>query len=161
MKELLNLIFKLDFKGLFFTPTENGLIKFFRYAFVGGIAFVVDYLGFALTNMATGSVFDINIRVAVATTVGFILGLIVNFLLSKKFVFTENANVGSKGEFIAYTLIGVVGYFINMALMQVAIKYINEYIAKIIVALIVLVYNYLARKKLLYTENETTNSASM
>ena len=43
MKELFQLALKLDFKNsIFFKPTENGLIKFFRYAFVGGIAFVVD-----------------------------------------------------------------------------------------------------------------------
>lgn len=151
MKELFGLIFKLDFKGLFFTPTENGLIKFFRYAFVGGIAFVVDYLAFVVFNIAMGNITDSkNLCVAVATTAGFVFGIIVNFILSKKFVFTEDAKVGNKGEFIGYTIIGIIGYFINMLLMQLAIVYINEYIAKIIVALIVLVYNYLARKNILY-----------
>lgn len=149
MGELMGLIFKLDFKGLFITPTENGLIKFFRYAFVGGIAFVVDYLFFALMSIILG---DSRLSLNIAVVMGFVGGIITNFVLSKKLVFTENANVGNKMEFIAYTIIGIIGCLINMLLMNIAvgIMLINKYIAKVIVALIVLVYNYLARKILLY-----------
>ncbi len=148
MKELLTLFFTLRWKELFFTPTSNGLIKFFRYAFVGGIAFVVDYCGFALVSMALG---DGTFSVVAATTTGFIVGLITNFILSKKFVFTENANVGSAGEFMVYTVIGIGGYILNILLMLLFVKFINKYIAKIVVALIVLVYNYFARKIILYS----------
>ena len=42
MKELFSLIFKLDFKELFLNKTENIIIQFFRYCFVGGIATVVE-----------------------------------------------------------------------------------------------------------------------
>lgn len=150
MKELFKLIFSLDFKGLFIEKTDNGMIKFFRYLFVGGIAFVVDYLFFTLVCFLG----DNRIITILATTAGFIAGLITNFLLSKKFVFQEKANTNSvKGEFIAYTVIGVIGWFLNVLLMLLATELIgiNRYIAKIVVAMIVLVYNYLARKILLYT----------
>lgn len=150
MGELMRLIFKQDFKGLFITPTENGLIKFFRYAFVGGIAFVVDYLFFAVASIILGD--DGRLSLDIAVVMGFIGGIITNFILSKKIVFTENANVGSKIEFIAYAIIGIIGCLINILLMNIAVEImlINKYIAKVIVALIVLVYNYFARKILLY-----------
>lgn len=148
MKELINLILKFDFNGLFFKPTENGLIKFFRYAFVGGIAFVVDYLFFVIVSLVMP---DTKLSVILATTAGFIMGLITNFILSKKFVFTENAVIkNSAVEFGAYTVIGIIGYFLNIVLMILFIKIINKYTAKIIVSAIVLIYNYLARKILLY-----------
>ncbi len=153
MKEFFQLLFKFDLKALFFAPTDNGFIKFFRYCFVGGIAFVVDYGAFALTCLLLG---EGNVITAVATTIGFICGLIVNFLLSKKFVFTEDANCNSaSGEFLWYTIIGVVGWGLNVLLMLVATDWvlsINRYAAKIIVALIVLVYNYVARKIILYSD---------
>lgn len=149
MKELLTLLFTLRWKELFFSPTDNGLIKFFRYAFVGGIAFVVDYCGFVLTSIILG---ESTFSVVAATTVGFIAGLITNFILSKKFVFTENAKVGAVGEFLTYTVIGIVGYVLNVLLMLIFVIFINKYIAKIIVAAIVLVYNYFARKVILYSE---------
>lgn len=39
MKELFDYIFKLDFKSLFITKSNNTFIQFFRYIFVGGVAF--------------------------------------------------------------------------------------------------------------------------
>ncbi len=148
MKELLTLFFSLRWRELFFAPTDNGIIKFFRYAFVGGIAFVVDYCGFVLTSVLLG---ESTFSVVAATTVGFIAGLITNFILSKKFVFTESAKVGAAGEFMVYAVIGIGGYIFNILLMLLFVRFINKYAAKIIVALIVLVYNYLARKIILYS----------
>lgn len=150
MKEFFQLVIKLDFKALFFTPTENGFLKFFRYCFVGGIAFVVDYLACAAVFTLLG---EGTVSTVAGTTAGFIFGLITNFLLSKKFVFTENAKTGAKGEFLWYTIIGIVGWGLSVLLMMVCTDWLfsmNQYIAKIIVAVIVLVYNFLARKILLY-----------
>lgn len=150
MRELVELAKKADIRGMFLLPTDNGLIKFFRYAFVGGIAFVVDYLFFAMFSIIMG---EGSVSIAVSTTAGFIAGLITNFILSKKFVFTENARVDSSVfEFFSYGVIGVVGCIINILLMLLFVNvfFILKYIAKVLVALIVLVYNYLARKILLY-----------
>ncbi|MBR1736240.1 MAG: GtrA family protein [Firmicutes bacterium] len=167
MSEFIKILLSFDFKKIFFEKTDNGLLKFFRYAFVGGIAFVADYLGFALTSLLLGdgdtakemfsvlgkAFYEEDVFVAVATTVGFMVGLTVNFILSKKFVFTEQANVKSGAlEFAAYTVIGIIGYFLNIVLMLAFIKYVNKYLSKIIVAAIVLIYNYMARKILLYSD---------
>jgi putative flippase GtrA len=153
MKEFFQLLLKFDMKALFFSPTENGIIKFFRYCFVGGIAFIADYAAFAVVCLIFGKG---SLVTAAGTTAGFIFGIIVNFILSKKFVFTENAKCSSKhGEFIWYTIIGIIGWVLNVLLMMVCTEWvfsINRYIAKIIVALIVLVYNYGARKVILYSK---------
>ncbi len=153
MKELISLLLKFDFKNLFFTETDNGMIKFFRYCFVGGIAFVLDYAVFAVVCLLLGDGKAITVA---ATIAGFICGLIVNFLLSKKFVFTEDSEKASrKGEFIWYTIIGIVGALLNVLLMLLFTEWamsMNKYIAKILVALIVLVYNYIARKVILYSK---------
>ena len=52
MKELLQLIAKFDIKNLFKTPTDNTFIQFFRYLFVGGIAFLVDAGSLFLLELA-------------------------------------------------------------------------------------------------------------
>lgn len=147
------MLFGFKLKVLFFEPTENGFIKFFRYCFVGGIAFVVDYCAFSVVCMLLGKSDFIT---AAATTAGFICGLAVNFILSKKIVFTENSKYNSvKGEFLGYTIIGVIGWIINVLMMLIFTSWIlniNSYIAKIVVALIVLVYNYIARKAILYSK---------
>lgn len=150
MKEFFELLFKFDMKALFFSETDNGFIKFFRYCFVGGIAFVVDYAAFSLVCLVGKG----NFITASATVFGFICGLIVNFIISKKFVFTEDAKCGSKQkEFLQYAVIGIIGAVLNVVLMLVCTDWVlsvNRYIAKIIVAVIVLVYNYAARKIIIY-----------
>ncbi|MGN0614509.1 MAG: GtrA family protein [Porcipelethomonas sp.] len=150
MKEFFQLLLKLDFRSLLFTPTDNGFLKFFRYCFVGGIAFVVDYGVCAAAFMMMG---EGTVSTVIGTALGFIFGIIVNFLLSKKFVFTEDAKTGAKGEFVWYTVIGIIGLGINEVLMLVCTDWVfsmNQYISKIIVAIIVLIYNYAARKIFLY-----------
>lgn len=153
MKELLSLIFSFKFKELFFEKTDNGLIKFFRYAFVGGIAFVIDYAAFALVCQL-GDTKLINV---LATVAGFVAGIITNFILSKKFVFQEKSNTETAyGEFLGYTVIGIIGCILNILLLLLGTEMlsVNRYIAKVIAALIVLVYNYVARKVILYTPSK-------
>lgn len=146
MKELLQYIFKLDLKNLFVNDTENTLIQLFRYCFVGGFAFLADWLSMILFT-------KIGLHYLISAIIGFIVGLIVNFLLSKLFVFKkDNAAIGKKGEFIAYAVIGVVGLGITELLMYffTEIILLHYAISKIIAAVIVLFWNFIARKKILY-----------
>ena len=151
MKELIHLILKFRIRTLLLEPTDNGVIKFLRYCFVGGIAFLVDYLVAALVFWLLGRN---PISTVAGTTTGFLVGLIVNFILSKRFVFTEDAKRHSRnGEFLVYAVIGLVGLLISNLLMLIATSWLwsfNQFIAKIAVSAIVLVYNYLARKFVLY-----------
>ena len=43
LKEVLDICKTGKFKKLFVGDTENTLIQFFRYCFVGGLAFLVDF----------------------------------------------------------------------------------------------------------------------
>ncbi len=85
MKELFKLIFKLELSALFLHSTDNSMIKFFRYVFVGGFAFIIDASVLFLLNKW-------GMYYLFAAACGFIVGFIVNFVLSKKFVFTETAD---------------------------------------------------------------------
>ncbi len=61
--------------------------EFFRYVIVGGIAFVADFG----TLVATRELFlrEIPCGIYIATCLGFIAGLVVNYVLSLRFVFTK------------------------------------------------------------------------
>lgn len=147
MKELFSLILKLDLRGLFLAPTTNGMIQFFRYAFVGGIASVVDW-GVLWALESAG------LHYLVATVFSFFAGLATNFILSKKLVFNaQSARVGSVGEFIGYAVIGAVGLGITLLIMYMLTDWLHMHfmISKIISTLIVLVWNFLARKLFIYT----------
>ena len=146
MKELWELIRRFDLKGLFVTPTENGMLQFFRYVFVGGIATVVDWgVQYGLT--------EAGIHYLVSAVFAFFAGLAVNFLLSKIFVFkAEKARVGTALEFAAYAAIGAAGLLLTVGIMYVLtdLLHLHYMLSKVAATFIVLFWNYFARKKLVY-----------
>ena len=149
MKEFFELLKKFDIKGILITPTKNGFLQFVRYAFVGGIATVVDWGAlFLLTEIA-------HIYHLVSAIIAFVAGLITNFLLSKLLVFNANeVKVNPTLEFISYGMIGVVGLGITEAILFLLTNCLSVHymISKMIATVIVLAWNYLARKKILYKD---------
>ena len=111
MKELFELIFHFKLKKLFFEPTKNSMIQFFRYAFVGGIATVVDWaVQYVITTLGA--------HYLVAAVFAFLAGLGTNFALSKLFVFNgEKGRVSGVWEFVSYGVIGVAGLGFTMVIM--------------------------------------------
>ncbi|MBQ7792275.1 MAG: GtrA family protein [Clostridia bacterium] len=148
MMELFDLVIRFKWKELMIAPTKNGLVQFFRYAFVGGIATIVDWsVQFFVTNA--------GVHYLLVAIFAFLAGLICNFLLSKLFVFqAEKANMNLSFEFVSYAIIGIIGLGITMAIMyfiteKLAVSFM---ISKMIATAIVLVWNFLARKVFIYQQ---------
>ena len=134
----------LEFKKLFRTKSDNTFIQFFRYLFVGGIAAVVNIgLLYVLTDFA-------HLHYIISNIISFIAGLVVNYILSKKFVFQEKTKISRTKEFIIYSVIGVLGLGIDTLLMWVFTDCIGIYymISKIISTMVVFIWNFGARKVL-------------
>lgn len=144
MKELFDYIFKLDFKNLFITKSSNTFIQFFRYIFVGGVAFLAD--GGSLFLITT-----IGVNYLISVIFAFAIGLAVNYGLSKLLVF-ENSSVNGKIEFLVYGIIGVIGLGFTEIIMYVLTEIAGLYfmVSKVIATIIVLVWNFVARKITLY-----------
>lgn len=147
MKEFFALLKRFDLKGIFLTPTKNGFLQFFRYLFVGGIATVVDWgVLFALTEL-------LQLHHLISAIFAFAAGLATNFLLSKLLVFRANeARTNALGEFLGYALIGIIGLGITELIMYLFTDGLSLYymLSKAIATVVVLVWNYVARKLLLY-----------
>ena len=146
MKEFFDLLKKFDLKGLLITPTKNGFLQFFRYLFVGGIATVADWgVLLALTELW-------GIHQMISAAFGFVAGLATNYVLSKLLVFRANeANTGGILEFLGYALIGLMGLGITELLLWIGASFSLHYMVfKAMATALVLVWNYLARKMLLY-----------
>ena len=144
MKELFDYIFKLDFKSLFITKSSYTFIQFFRYIFVGGVAFLAD--GGSLFLITT-----IGVNYLISVIFAFVIGLAVNYGLSKLLVF-ENSSVNGKIEFLVYGIIGVIGLGFTEIIMYVLTEIAGLYfmVSKVIATIIVLVWNFVARKITLY-----------
>ena len=121
--------------------------EFIKYVFVGGCAFIADWFILFLLGL-------VNVHYLLAAPVGFVVGLLVNFLLAKLIVFKEDAKFDKKTEFIIYTLIGVIGLLFTEGLMYAFTEWIKFHplISKVFAAGIVLIWNYVAKKLILYKE---------
>lgn len=123
--------------------------------FVGGTAFVVDIVTLYLFKTKVFSELG-ETGIYVSTALGFFSGLIFNYILSLTFVF-KIAKEERKGRnifsFLLFSLIGIIGLFLTEAGMFVGVNYldIDYLITKIIVAILVLIWNYAARKVLIFT----------
>ena len=132
-----NLFYKLVIE-----ETDNTLIQFIRYLFVGGIAAIVNIGGLYVFNKA------FNIHYLIANIISFILGLIVNYVLSKKFVFSKETSFSKIIEFIIYAVIGVIGLILDTLFMWIFTDKLHLYfmISKIISTILVFVWNFVGRK---------------
>ena len=119
---------------------KNNIIQFIKYCFVGGLATVFDWGTYSLLLYW-------NIEYLLATAGGFIVGIIINYIISKKTVFTTESKVG-KYDLLLYFVIGLIGLCFSIALMYgfVDILSVNKIFARMITTAIVLIWNFLARK---------------
>ena len=71
------------FKKIFYGASDNLLIQFVRYFFVGGFAFIIDFgLLYILTEYA-------GLHYLLSATLSFIAGLVVNYIISCIWVFNN------------------------------------------------------------------------
>ena len=124
-------------------PRKSLMGQFLRYLVTGGLAFVVDFGLFALCLY----VFDWHYLLA--NLVGLVAGLVLNYTMSIVWVFTAC-------EFSLFALVGIAGVGINQLLMflMVGVFDWNEMASKMIAAILVLMWNFGARKLMLFRERK-------
>lgn len=130
------------------------LNEFIKYIFVGGTAFCLDTLTLYLCK--TKIFLELgHIGLYISTALGFLAGLIFNYIFSLIFVF-KSAIEENKGRnalsFFLFLIIGIVGLLLTEAGMCAGVNFLNmNYLfTKVIVAIIVLIWNYAARKILIF-----------
>ncbi len=136
----------LSMDALLKKDTDNIFIQFFRYLFVGGFAFIVDFSLLYIFSDICG------IYYLVSAVISFIISLIVNYLISTYWVFNKNQMENRLLEFGVFSLIGVVGLVFTEIILYTCTDIIGLYylISKIIATAIVMFWNFLARRYLFY-----------
>ncbi|WP_294985637.1 GtrA family protein [uncultured Fibrobacter sp.] len=134
-------------------PRKSLMGQFLRYLVTGGLAFVVDFGLFALCLY----VFDWHYLLA--NLVGLVAGLVLNYTMSIVWVFTACERALEKRkvmEFSLFALVGIAGVGINQLLMflMVGVFDWNEMVSKMVAAVLVLMWNFGARKLMLFRERK-------
>ena len=139
---------------------KHAFWEFMRYCVVGGVAFLFETgTHWLLWKFLLKS--ETSLNTFIATAAGFVVGLIVNYVLSILWVFTTKTQQ-KQGKtlkaFIVFTVVGLIGFGLKELLMYLGAvisgvplatfgdKPIPYYASHIISAGIVLIWNYLGRK---------------
>jgi putative flippase GtrA len=132
--------------ALLFGATGSLLHQFSRYVVVGGLAFLVDFGSlYGLTEFA-------GLHYLISAAVAFLFGLVVNYCLSLLWVFDRRTMKSVTVEFLVFAVIGIVGLGLNEGIIWFVREKIGFHylVAKVISAGIVLIWNFGARKFVLF-----------
>lgn len=144
MKDIiLKIIKKLPFK--ISKEKEKLLNQILRFGVVGGIAFVIDYV----TLIVCKEIFNLNVLVSAA--IAFTISVIFNYILSILWVFDVDKEKDKKKNFIIFIIFSIIGLVLTELIMWVGTDLMNisYLIVKIIATAIVMVFNFVTRKKFL------------
>lgn len=116
--------------------------QIFKFVIVGGLSFVLDFLLYYIFTRFMA------IPEMLSQVMSFTISLIFNYLLSMKFVFVAKDNLKKHHEFMIFATLSVLGAGLNWLMFYVMFyqMHIDDLITKIIVAGVVMVFNFVTRK---------------
>lgn len=145
---------------------NNLLAQILKFAIVGGISFLVDFAVYGIMCNVLG------VHYVIAGVAGFFVSVVVNYLLSMKFVFVSKEDMRKDKEFVIFVILSLIGMVLNSVILYICIDliymhwlWLNQILeieimnlaAKIIATGIVMVYNFVSRKIFLEKEGNGRN----
>lgn len=140
-----------------------------KFGVVGIISFIVDFvITMAVSTLLRASVGMTTSQAAlVGAFFGFVISVIVNYILSMKYVFERREDLDRKKEFTIFVVLSIIGLGINELIILFCIDlvyanwaWLHNLIgatlatagAKIVATAVVMVYNFVTRK--IFLENK-------
>lgn len=122
--------------------------QFMRFGVVGVLAFAVDYGFLALFTELLG------ISYLASATVSYVIGIVFNYQLSMRFVFTHREDMSLGMEFSLFFIGALIGLGINDVCMWVGVELlgIHYLVTKLFATAIVAMWNFITRKFFLDAE---------
>jgi putative flippase GtrA len=120
--------------------------EFLRYGLTSAAGLALDYgLLIALTEWA-------HLPIAASAAIGFTAGLILVYGFSVRFVFAQRRVSNAWLEFVAFAAIGLAGLLINEVVLLSLIDqlHVPYQLAKTPTAAVVFLFNFVARRTLLF-----------
>lgn len=118
------------------------LMQFCKFGLVGTLCFCIDYgLMVLLTEADVLGYFP-------ASAISFVISVIVNYILSMRFVFKGKDELSKVQEMAIFVALSLVGLALNQMIMWIAVEFFQMFyaVAKIFSAMLVTTYNFVSRK---------------
>ena len=139
-----------------------------RFGLVGVICFIIDYVVYRLMNLlfeGTGIAEGFPQYIYVSLAAGFVVSVVVNYILSMRFVFVRKDDMSRRREFVIFLILSVIGLFVNELCMFIGMDVIyanwpwlqglmtrsfaQNWFFKFGATGVVMVYNFITRKMFL------------
>lgn len=119
--------------------------QFLKFALVGFASLAVEYLFLGYFLQA------LSMDYLLATTIAFIISIVVNYILSMKYVFSHKEDMSRKREFTIFAVLSAIGLGLNDLYMFIGVSLLNvgTMAMKLISTFFVTWYNYFSRRKFL------------
>ena len=134
--------------------TNNEFVKVILYLFVGGTAALVEWGLFYLFfyYLLAGLGLSVDTLTMVATALAFGLSTLYHYFLGNVLVFDSGIKYDKSKELSLVFLVSIIGLVFNLVLMYVFVGLLawQPMLAKVITSCIVVVWNYLSRKKWIF-----------
>lgn len=119
--------------------------QFARFLVVGLASFAVDYGLFVLLFHT------FSVQYIVASTISFSISLVLNYILTLKFVFEARPGRRIFHEFAAYIGLNIIALGLNQLILYLSVDLLgmSPFVGKLVATALVLVYNFISRKLLI------------
>ena len=129
--------------------------QFLKFAVVGGISFLVDFTVYTIMCNV------LHIHYIIAGVLGFTVSVVVNYILSMRYVFLSKDDTRKDKEFFIFVVLSLMGMFLNIILLYLCIDILysnlgylkqllsNEWmniVSKVFATGVVMVFNFITRK---------------
>lgn len=133
------------------------------YIVIGGLTTVVDWAVFALTDLILpqfGGAFFEKFPNAIEYSAAWAAAVIFAYFTNKYLVFEAQGR--SFAEFCKFVLSRIFTLFVSLAgdFLLCGVLSMNKYLAKLIIAVIVVILNYITSKLLVFTKKKKTEDYS-
>jgi Predicted membrane protein len=146
------------------TDMNRLLAQIMKFGVVGVACFLIDYvIGIVVLNIILKLSGEQYFELAsmAGSALGFTVSVIINYILSFKFVFERKEDLNRKAEFVVFIVLSVIGLGLNQFIIWVCVgplygnvaflrrllNYNFAYTgAKVVATAVVMVYNFVSRK---------------
>lgn len=121
-----------------------------RYLIAGGSAFVVDYGALVVAYYA------IRLSLGLSTTLGYFAGFLISFFANRYWVFSKSGTTRKPiKQVVEYTILVIFNYFFTLiAIQKLDMVGIKPSVGKILVMVLIVVWNYLIFQKLIFSDKK-------
>lgn len=131
-----------------------------KFGFVGVVCFLIDFAISTGLFHLLGNMTSKNMATAAGGFFGFTISVIINYILSMKFVFERKEDLSRRKEFVIFLILSLIGLGLNevillacRAVYEASVVLMNIFgdtywfaVSKIVATAIVMVYNFISRK---------------